>query len=98
MRRQFVSKEEFIALRAKRVVVFQARIADARTVTNNSKFVLWVIISAMLAKAVVFVQAVFADVNELAVAINNVESLITRLFALLTKFVFVTVAIGAVET
>lgn len=52
----------------------------------------------MLAKAVVFVQAVFADVNELAVAINNVESFITRLFALLTEFVFVRVAIGAVKT
>lgn len=49
----------------------------------------------MLAKAVIFVETTFADVDTLAVAIDNVPRFGAKIFALLTEFATVMLAILA---
>ena len=70
------------------------------TVAANAvnKFIVRAIFLATLAKAVVLVQAVGANINALTVAVNHVESFAAMFLALLTEFVFVRVATGTVET
>ena len=62
---------------------------------NNSHLPFIEVFFAMLAKAIVLVQAMFADVNAFAVAIDDFPSFGAKILALLTELGFVLIAVVA---
>ena len=60
-----------MAFRAKQIFVVKATGTNVGAVVHHGHFAFVEVLLAMLAKAIVFVQAVFADVNALAVPIND---------------------------
>ena len=81
-----LGREIFVAFRAKQVFVVKTTRANVRTVVNNGHLSFIEVLFTMLAEAIVLVQAVFADVNALAVAINDFPSFGAKILALLTEF------------
>ena len=90
-----VGREILVTLRAKQVFIIKATRANVGTVVNNSHLAFVEVLLTMLAEAIVLVQAVFADVNALAVAIDNVPSFGAKILALLTELGFVLIAVVA---
>ena len=81
-----IGGEIFVAFRAKQVFVVKATGANVGAVVNHSHLAFIEVFFAMLAKAVVLVQAMFTDVNALAVPINDFPSFGAKILALLTEF------------
>ena len=69
-----VGRKVFVALVTKQVFVVKATGANVGAVVNHSHLAFIEVFFAMLAKAVVLVQAMFTDVNALAVPINDFPS------------------------
>ena len=89
----FISEEIFVALCAKQIFVSKATRTDIGTVVDKSHPVSVVIFLTMLAEAVIFVETTFADVNALAVAINDFPSFGAVVFTFLAELATVVVAI-----
>ena len=89
-----IGREIFIALRAKQIFVVKATGTNVGAVVHHGHLPFVVIFFAMLAKAIVFVQAMFTDVDALAVPINDFPSFGAIVLALLAEFGSV-VAVGA---
>ena len=70
------------------------------TVAANAvnKFIFRAILLATLAKAVVLVQAVGANINALTVAVNHVESFAAMFLAMLTEFMLFWIASRTVKS
>ena len=81
-----IDREIFIALRAKQIFVVKATGTNVGAVVNNGHFAFVEVLLAMLAKAIVLVEAVVADVDAFAVAIDNLPSFGAKILALLTEF------------
>ena len=75
-----------VALRAKQVFVVKTMRANVGAVMNHSHLLFVEVFFAVLAKAIVLVQAVFADMNAFAVAIDDFPSFGAKILALLTEF------------
>ena len=84
--RNFIGEEIFVALVAQQVLLVKAMRANIGTVVDKGHLVSIKIFLTMLAKAIVLVQAVVADVNALAVPINDFPSFGTIILALLSEF------------
>ena len=91
--RNFIGEEIFVALCAKQIFVSKATRTDIGTVVDKSHPVSVVIFLTMLAEAVIFVETTFADVNALAVAINDFPSFGAVVFTFLAELATVVVAI-----
>ena len=91
----FISEEIFVALCAKQIFLLKATRANVGAVVNKSHLASVVIFLTMLAEAEIFVQAVVADLNTLAVAINDFPCFRAIVLALLTEFATVMLAILA---
>ena len=61
---------------------------------NNSHLAFIEVLFAMLAKAVVFVQAMFTDVNAFAMTVNDFPSFGAKILALLAEFGFVVAVVA----
>ena len=70
----FVSGKVFVALVTKQVFVFEARGANPRTVARFNDLFSWVVFFAEFAKAIVVVEAMFADLNSLTMAVYDFPS------------------------
>ena len=81
-----ISRKVFVALRAKQIFVVKATRANVGAVVHHGHLPFVVIFFAMLAKAIVFVQAMFTDVDALAVPINDFPSFGAIVLALLAEF------------
>ena len=95
--RNFIGEEIFVALVAQQVLLVKAMRANIGTVVDKGHLVSIKIFLTMLAKAIVLVQAVVADVNALAVTIDNLPRLGAKVLALLAEFFFIRVAVVADE-
>lgn len=93
----FIGEEIFVALVAKQIFLVKAMRTNIGAVVDKGHLVSIKIFLAMFAEAIVLVQTVVADLNALAVAINNFPSLGAKVLALLAKFFFIRVAIVADE-
>ena len=62
---------------------------------NHSDLSFVEIFFAMFAKAIVFVQAMIANMNALVMAVDNVPRLGAKIFALLTEFTAIVIAVVA---
>ncbi len=91
----FIGEEIFVALVAKQILLVKAVRANVRAVVNKSHLDSVVIFLTMLAEAVIFVETTFADMNTLAVSIENVPSFGAIVLALLTEFAIIVVAVVA---
>ena len=91
----FIGKEIFVALCAKQVLVSKATRTDIGAVVDKSHPASVKIFLAMFTKAIILIQAVVADVDTLAMTINNLPSFRSIIFALLTEFAVVVVAVIA---
>ena len=94
----FVSRKIFFALVAKHEVVFEATGTNVGAVARFDNLFDWVIFFAVFAKAIVIVETMFADVNALAVAVDDFSRFGVILVAFLTVFIFVRVARIAVQS
>ena len=93
----FIGEEIFIALVAQQVLVVKTAGTNIGAVVNNGHLAFVEVIFAVLAKAIVLVQAVVADLNALAVTIDNLPRLGAKVLALLAEFFFIRVAVVADE-
>ena len=93
--RNFISKEIFIALIAEQVFIGKATGANIGAVMNHSHLAFVVVFFAMFAKTVVFVKAMVADLNAFTVAFENFPSFRRIIFAFLTEFAIIVVAVLA---
>ena len=93
--RNFISKEIFIALIAEQVFIGKATGANIGAVMNHSHLAFVVVFFAMFAKTVVFVKAMVADLNAFTVAVENFPSFRRIIFAFLTEFAIIVVAVVA---
>ena len=91
----FVSKEILVALCAQQVFISKTTGANIRAVVYHGHLALVVILLAMLAEAVIFIETAFADVNAFTVAIDNVPRLRAIVLALLTELATIVVTIIA---
>ena len=89
-----VGREVFVAFVTKQVFVVKATGANVGAVVNHSHLAFIEVFFAMLAKAIVLVQAMFADVNAFAVAIDDFPSFGAKILALLTEFGIVVAVIA----
>ena len=96
--RKFTAKKIFVAFVANAVIFGKATRANIGAIVNHGHLPFVEVVFAMLTKAIVFVQAVFADENAFAVAIDDFPSFGAIVLALLTKFAFFGIAIGAVNS
>ena len=96
--RKFTAKKIFVAFVANAVIFGKATRANIGAVMYHSHLAFVVVFFAMFAKTVVFVKAMVADVNAFAVAIDDFPSFGAIVLALLTKFAFFGIAIGAVNS
>ena len=95
--RNFIGEKIFVALVAKQVFVVKAVRANVGAVVNNGHLAFIMVLLAMFAKAVVLVQAMIADMNALAVAIDDFPSFGVILVAFRAVFIFFVVAGIAVK-
>lgn len=95
--RNFISKEIFVAFITEQVFISKATGANIRAVVNNGHLTFVEMLLAMFAEAVVFVQAVFADLDTLTVAVEYFPSFRRIIFAFLTEFAVIVVAVLAKE-
>ena len=93
--RNIVGKEVFVALIAEQILIRKATGANVGTVMDKSHLAFVEILLAVFTKAIIFVQTTFADVNELAVAIENVPCFRAVILTLLTEFATIVIAIVA---
>ena len=93
----FISKEILIAPIAEQVFIGKATGTNIGAVVNNGHLAFVEVLFAVLAKAIVLVQAVVADLNALAVTIDNLPRLGAKVLALLAEFFFIRVAVVADE-
>ena len=91
----FISKEIFIAFIAEQVFIGKATGANIRAVMNHSHLAFVVVFFAMFAKTVVFVKAMVADLNAFTVAVEDFPSFRRIIFAFLTEFAIIVVAVVA---
>jgi len=91
----FIGEKIFIALSAKQIFLLKATGANVRAVVDKGHPASVVIFMTKLAEAEIFVETTFADVDTLAVAINDFPSFRAKIFALLTEFATVMLAILA---
>jgi len=91
--RNFIGEKIFVALVAKQVLLVKTVRANVGAVMNNGHLSLVEIFFAVLAEAIILVQAVVADVNTFAVAINDFPSFGTIIFTFLAELATVVVAI-----
>ena len=92
-KRNFISKEIFIALIAEQVFIGKATRTDIGTVVDKSHLAFVVVFLAMLAEAVIFVETTFAHVDTLAVAINDFPGFGTIIFTFLAELATIVIAI-----
>jgi len=91
----FIGKEIFVALCAKQVLVSKATRTDIGAVVDKSHPASVKIFLAMFTKAIILIQAVVADVDTLAMTINNLPSFRSIIFAFLAELATVVIAILA---
>ena len=96
--REFAAKEIFIAFIPNGIIFIDTLRANMGTITGNSKRIPWIIFVAMFAKTIVFVQTAFANANNFATMIENFPSFRRIIFAFLTKFAVIVIAIVAEES
>ena len=94
----FVSRKVFFTLIAKHEVVSNATGTNVGSVAGFYNLFDGVIFFAVFAKTIVIVAAVLADVNVLAVAVNDFPRFGVILVAFLTVFIFVRVAGIAIQS
>ena len=88
----FIGEEIFVALVAQQVLLVKAMRANIGAVMNHSHLAFIEVLFAMLAKAVVFVQAMFTDVNAFAMTVNDFPR--AKILALLAEFGFVVAVVA----
>ena len=91
--RNFVSEEIFVALVAQQIFISKATGANIRAVMDHSHLAFVEMLLAVFTKAIIFVQTTFADVNALAVPIDNVPCFRAIILTLVTEFATVVIAI-----
>ena len=96
--REFAAKEIFIAFIAHGIIFVDTLRANTGTITGNSKRLPWIIFVAVFAKTIVFVQTAFTNANNFAAMIENFPRFRSIIFALLTKFAVIVIAIVAEES
>ena len=92
-KRNFVGKEVFVAVVAKQVIVRKTTGANIGTVMDHSHLAFILVFLAVLTEAVIFVQTAFADVNMLAVAIDNFPCFGAIIFAIMAELATIVIAI-----
>ena len=95
--REFAAQEIFVAFVTDGEIVSKALRADAGTVADNSERVFRKVFVAVLAEAIILVKAVFTNMNNVAVRVENVPSFRAVGLALLTKLAVAVIAILAVK-
>ena len=89
--------EIFVAKVAKNEVIFDAMGTNVRAVAGLENLCDGAILFAVFAKAIVMIEAVLADVNALAMAVDNFPRFGARFVAVLAVFFFVVVAAVAIK-
>ena len=93
----FISKEVFIALIAEQILVSKTTGANIGAIMDHSHLAFFMIFFAMLAKAIIFVKAMVADLDTLTVTVEDFPSFISIIFALLAQFAVIVFAVFAKE-
>ena len=88
-----IGEEIFVAFSAEQVFLVKTTGANVRAVVYNGHLVLVVILMAMFTEAIIFFKTAFADVNALAMAIDNVPRLRAIIFTFLTKLATIVIAV-----
>lgn len=96
--RKFAAQEIIVAFVTDSEIVSKTLRTNMGTVADNGERVLGVIFVAVLTKAKMLIEAMFTDVNNVAVRIENVPSFRTVGLALLTKFGVAVITVMAVES
>ena len=96
-KRNFISKEIFFALIAEQVFISKATRANIRAVMNHSHLAFVVVLLAVFTEAVIFVKAMVTDLDTLAVAVEDFPSFRRIIFAFLTEFAIIMVAVFTKE-
>ncbi len=96
-KRNFVGKEVFVALIAEQVFIRKATGANIGAVMYHSHLAFVMVFFAMFAKTVVFVKAMVADLNAFTVAVENLPSFRSIIFALLAQFAVIVFTVLAKE-
>ena len=96
--REFAAKEIFIAFITNGIIFIDTLRANMGTITGNSKRIPWIIFVAVFAKTIVFVQTAFTNANNFAAMIENFPCFRSIIFAFLTKFAVIVIAIVAEES
>lgn len=89
----FIGEKIFIALCAKQIFLLKATGANVRAVVDKGYPASVVIFLTMLAEAVIFVETTFANVNALAVTIDNFPSFGAIIFAIMAELATIVIAI-----
>ena len=93
-----VSVKILVAHVAEHVIAFNAMLADEGTVAGLDDLVNGAVFFAVFTKAVVIVEAMLADANTFAVAVDDFPRLRAAVFAFLAELVFFRVATVAVKS
>lgn len=96
--RNFISQKIFIAFVATQIFIRKAAGANIGAVVDNGHLIFVEVLFAMFTEAVILVQAMIADMNAFAIAVNDAPSFRAIVLALLAEFVFIILAIVAIET
>ena len=96
--REFTAKEIFIAFIAHGIIFVDTLRANMGTITGNSKRITRIIFMAVFAKTIVFVKTTFTNANNFAAMIENFPCFRSIIFAFLTKFEVIVIAIVAEES
>ena len=94
-KRNFVGKEVFVALIAEQVFIRKATGANIGTVMDHSHLAFIMVFLAVLTEAVIFVKAMVADLDTFAVTVEDFPSFRRIIFAFLTEFAIIVVAVVA---
>ena len=89
----FISKEIFITFVAEQVFIGKATGANIGAVVNHSHLAFVVVLLAVLTEAVILVQAMVAYLDTFAVTVENFPSFRRIIFAFLTEFAAIVIAI-----
>lgn len=96
--REFAAKEIFIARIAHGIILVDTLRANTGTGTGNSKRITRIISMAVLTKTIMFVKTAFTNANNFAAMIENFPRFRSIIFAFLTKFAVIVIAIVAEES
>ena len=91
----FIGKEVLVALIAEQIFVRKTAGANIGAIVNHGHLSFVKVLLAMFAKAVIFVQTMVADLNAFTVAVENFPSFRRIIFAFLTEFAIIVVAVLA---